>query len=776
VTYPSISDQASQGAPTLSVAREGARDSDDPCARPAGPGRRAGARPDHRGDPADVGRRRPRRGVTRLVVTDASTITSGALPLAVLVAVAAGLVSFASPCVLPLVPGFLGYVTGLSDVALAQRRTSRMVLGACPVRARVHRRLHSRGGGVSAAGAALATRQGLLTRIGGAVVIVFALVFLGVGGRLGSQREVRTHWRPGRWLAGAPLLGAGLRPSGWSPCTGPTLGAIMPLPPRSAGDAPVARGVALGDGIQRGVGVALHPGGRRVVSGPPEPAPGCAAISAGCSSHRRCGCCCSWGCSWSADSGRASCRGCRPTSSPASRCSYEHREADEAIRQPRSARSAGRAGRGATSPRCARRCSCCCCCRSRRCQARSSRSAPSTRGGSPTTSRTTRPGHGWTGWGFFNVYTVAVVLGGLSAAGRLAHRLHRARAPSCTGMRCARSPPRAPRTWSGSAACASFSYAVPPTTRSPQRGRRCGAALSVSSPTTTPRSAPSRAICGRPATCSSTWPCAWSSSASRSGTCRAGAAMSSSPRGRPSRRSSRSYRHLLWRGSWSTRMTVAAVLDADRQASTCGSSAGRRGAVRRAARVHGIHNDDGAPRGRDSRAGVNRQRAGDPRGSRCLPAGQRLCARGDRAGRRGDRALSAGDAVPRAGQLLYLGRRDQGACGIAEDARLLGVFPADGGPELRQRAGVGVPRPEKPRAGVVGVGRQPLPRRALAVGLLAQHERAHRRAEGRRVKPLLIRLASPARPTNCPAVAGRSLSTRSAGSPGSRCGPIQARG
>ena len=66
--------------------------------------------------------------MTSLVLTDTSTIISGALPLAVLVAVAAGLVSFASPCVLPLVPGFLGYVTGLSDVALADRRRSRIAI------------------------------------------------------------------------------------------------------------------------------------------------------------------------------------------------------------------------------------------------------------------------------------------------------------------------------------------------------------------------------------------------------------------------------------------------------------------------------------------------------------------------------------------------------------------------------------------------------------------------------------------------------------------------
>lgn len=192
--------------------------------------------------------------MTRLVVTDASTITSGALPLAVLVAVVAGLVSFASPCVLPLVPGFLGYVTGLSDVALAQRRTSRMVLGAALFVLGFTVVFILGAVAVSAAGAALATRQGLLTRIGGAVVIVFALVFLGVGGRLGSQREVRTHWRPAAGLAGAPLLGAAFA-VGWSPCTGPTLGAIYALAAPLAGDAPVARGVALATAYSVGLGL-----------------------------------------------------------------------------------------------------------------------------------------------------------------------------------------------------------------------------------------------------------------------------------------------------------------------------------------------------------------------------------------------------------------------------------------------------------------------------------------------------------------------------------------
>ena len=65
-----------------------------------------------------------------MIADAAGTITSGALPLAILVALAAGFVSFASPCVLPLVPGFLGYVTGLSGVTLERRSRGRLMFGA----------------------------------------------------------------------------------------------------------------------------------------------------------------------------------------------------------------------------------------------------------------------------------------------------------------------------------------------------------------------------------------------------------------------------------------------------------------------------------------------------------------------------------------------------------------------------------------------------------------------------------------------------------------------
>jgi cytochrome c-type biogenesis protein len=186
------------------------------------------------------------------VITDAgAAITSGALPLAILVAVAAGFVSFASPCVLPLVPGFLGYVTGLSGVSLEQRGRGRLVLGAVLFVLGFSVVFIGVAVTVSAAGTLLREHQSALMRFGGIIVILMALVFLGAG----SQRRFAPRWKPAAGLAGAPLLGMvfGL---GWAPCTGPTFGAIMALSTALSGDQQaVARGVGLATAYSVGLGL-----------------------------------------------------------------------------------------------------------------------------------------------------------------------------------------------------------------------------------------------------------------------------------------------------------------------------------------------------------------------------------------------------------------------------------------------------------------------------------------------------------------------------------------
>lgn len=178
------------------------------------------------------------------------TVTAGALPVAFAVALLAGLVSFASPCVLPLVPGFLGYVTGLGEVALAQRARSRMVLGALLFVAGFSAVFIATTAFLASIGAALVEHRTLLMRLGGILVILMALVFIGAG----SQRELRLHFKPAAGLAGAPILGA-IFGIGWAPCTGPTLGAVMLLATTTGDQQAVTRGVILAAAYCLGLGV-----------------------------------------------------------------------------------------------------------------------------------------------------------------------------------------------------------------------------------------------------------------------------------------------------------------------------------------------------------------------------------------------------------------------------------------------------------------------------------------------------------------------------------------
>ncbi|WP_284748100.1 cytochrome c biogenesis CcdA family protein [Amycolatopsis sp. RTGN1] len=165
---------------------------------------------------------------------------SGPLLLAAGVALLAGTISFASPCVVPLVPGYLAYLAALvgADAPAVsgdeERKKGRWaVLGAALLFVLGFTVVF-----VATLGTlvwladTLTLNQDLLQRIGGVLTIAMALVFL--GWIPGLQREVRSHRVPGGGVWGAPLLGAifGL---GWTPCIGPTLSAVTTLASATGG-------------------------------------------------------------------------------------------------------------------------------------------------------------------------------------------------------------------------------------------------------------------------------------------------------------------------------------------------------------------------------------------------------------------------------------------------------------------------------------------------------------------------------------------------------------
>jgi cytochrome c-type biogenesis protein len=152
------------------------------------------------------------------------TVVDGALWLAVPLALAAGLLSFLSPCVLPLVPGYLGYVSGVASGA--EKRRSRTVIGALLFVlgfSLVFIAVNFLG---AVAGRFFLDYVDILQRIGGAIVIVLGLAFIGQVTFL--QRTIKPSWQPRMGLVGAPLLGV-VFALGWTPCIGPTLTAVFAL-------------------------------------------------------------------------------------------------------------------------------------------------------------------------------------------------------------------------------------------------------------------------------------------------------------------------------------------------------------------------------------------------------------------------------------------------------------------------------------------------------------------------------------------------------------------
>ena len=168
------------------------------------------------------------------------TVLSGALLAAVPIAVLGGLVSFFSPCVLPLVPGYLSYVTGVTGSDLAEAKRGRMVAGASLFVLGFTAVFVSGGALFGNFGWTLQEHKDVITKVLGALTIVMGLAFMGLVGGF-TQREFRFHRRPAMGLAGAPLLGV-LFGIGWTPCIGPTLGAVQTL---AFNEASAARGALL---------------------------------------------------------------------------------------------------------------------------------------------------------------------------------------------------------------------------------------------------------------------------------------------------------------------------------------------------------------------------------------------------------------------------------------------------------------------------------------------------------------------------------------------------
>ena len=194
-------------------------------------------------------------------------VIDGPLLIAAPLAVAAGLVSFLSPCSLPLVPGYLSYVGGLTGSEISRADASGGVAVAPQQQEGVARRrvlvgsslfvlgfsavFTLYGAAAGALGGLLFDQSRTLTVVLGVVTVLLGLIFAGVLRLPVVGRTARVNIRPAAGLTGAPLLGA-LFAIGWTPCIGPTLAAVLSL---SADTATVSRGALLAFLYSAGLGV-----------------------------------------------------------------------------------------------------------------------------------------------------------------------------------------------------------------------------------------------------------------------------------------------------------------------------------------------------------------------------------------------------------------------------------------------------------------------------------------------------------------------------------------
>ncbi|MBA2311361.1 MAG: sulfite exporter TauE/SafE family protein [Actinobacteria bacterium] len=170
------------------------------------------------------------------------------------IAFAAGLVSFLSPCVLPLVPGYLSYMSGFGrgdDGRAGAVRTGAVaaafVLGFTAV-------FVALGASATLLGSILAGNRALLMRVSGVFIILLGLVFMGILRIPWLYREARFHPSPKAGMWGSVLLG-GAFAFGWSPCIGATMGAVLTMAAGNASTGGPAEGALLLGVYSLGLGV-----------------------------------------------------------------------------------------------------------------------------------------------------------------------------------------------------------------------------------------------------------------------------------------------------------------------------------------------------------------------------------------------------------------------------------------------------------------------------------------------------------------------------------------
>lgn len=188
-------------------------------------------------------------------------ILDGSMLAALPVAVAAGLLSFFTPCSLPLVPGYLSYVAGMagaeSEVARElgggkPARRSRTLIGAGLFVLGFATVFTSYGLAFGSLGAQLLEHQETIIRVAGVLTIGLGVLFAGAAGRLPLLgRTVRLRASPRVGLAGAPVLGA-VFAIGWTPCIGPALAAVLTLATTTA---TAGRGALLSLAYAMGLGI-----------------------------------------------------------------------------------------------------------------------------------------------------------------------------------------------------------------------------------------------------------------------------------------------------------------------------------------------------------------------------------------------------------------------------------------------------------------------------------------------------------------------------------------